>query len=499
MLRLPNSILIATLLATPVVAVAQDAPKYSVVFDAQKLEVATKLCLAQAHAQVTFAADSDQAMRFIHDAWRGDGRTLDSGEGEWTADDWQAGECLSYRGDLAAIAAEHDPEVGLRLGDDLVSAPQLWLLRPDVQRGADAEVRITLPAGWSISAPWHEIPSAKTAQKAKRPGVDAAGEKSVLFSIPNTPANWSAAVAIGHFEEERIELPGGVLRLTILHGADAEQRIKLHDWLAHISRAVLSAYGRLPLADVQVLMLPVSSFGLAHRAVAAFAARPVHFGQSIRGEGNALELLIDPTRPTAEFDTDWVAVHELSHLMHPYLDDRGSWLAEGLATYYQNILRARSGLLTPAQAWDRLRMGFADAASKPYSDTLEEAAVSMHRTHGFDRIYWSGAAYWLTVDRDLRRASGGKLSMELALSRFRDCCLPAHRGWRPQDFVAKLDALLGVQTFSQRYREFAGMRQFPDWKKLYADLGIRTDGEHLAFDSAAVDAAAREAITAPPP
>ena len=41
------------------------------------------------------------------------------------------------------------------------------------------------------------------------------------------------------------------------------------------------------------------------------------------------------------------------------------------------------------------------------------------------------------------------------------------------------------------------MRQFPDWKKLYADLGIRIDGEHLAFDADAVDAAAREAITAP--
>ena len=121
----------------------------------------------------------------------------------------------------------------------------------------------------------------------------------------------------------------------------------------------------------------------------------------------------------------------------------------------------------------------------------------MHRSHTFQRIYWSGAAYWLTVDRDLRRASGRKLSMELALSRFRDCCLPSYRPWRPQDFVAKLDDLLGVKTFSQRYREFAAMQEFPDWEKLYAELGIRTGGEHLAFVADAVDAAAREQITAP--
>jgi hypothetical protein len=43
------------------------------------------------------------------------------------------------------------------------------------------------------------------------------------------------------------------------------------------------------------------------------------------------------------------------------------------------------------------------------------------------------------------------------------------------------------------------MQQFPDWKKLYAELGIRIDGEHLAFDAGAIDAAAREVITAPRP
>lgn len=468
----------------PVAAMAQDGPTYTVVFDAQKQAVTVTLCLAQAHAQVIFAADSDAAMRFIQAPQRGDGRSLDAGAGQWHAHAWRAGECLTYRADLAAIAAQHDADIGLRLGADLVSAPQLWLLRADVQGDADADLHIELPAGWSISAPWHELDH---------------HARNIHFRIMDTPVNWSAAVAIGQFDEERIELPGGVLRLAILHGADAGQRIKLQAWLAHVSRAVLSAYGRLPLADVQVLMLPVNSLGFAQRAVTAVAARPVHFGQSIRGEGNALELLVDPRRPAAEFDADWIAVHELSHLMHPYLGDRGSWLAEGLATYYQNILRARAGLLTSVQAWERMRGGFADAAATPYHDTLEEAAVSMHRTHGFDRVYWSGAAYWLTVDRDLRRSSGGKLSMELALSRFRDCCLPAYRRWQPQDFVAKLDALLGVETFSRRYREFAAMRQFPDWKKLYVELGIRLDGDHTVFAADAIDAQTREAITAPRP
>jgi predicted metalloprotease with PDZ domain len=167
-----------------------------------------------------------------------------------------------------------------------------------------------------------------------------------------------------------------------------------------------------------------------------------------------------------------------------------------LATYYQNVLRARSGLLTPAQAWDRLAEGFQRGAKAQDDETLEGVASNMHRSHAFQRVYWAGAAYWLTVDRDLRRASSGAMNLETALSHFRDCCLPAYREWTPEEFVGRLDALAGSGVFSARYREFAGMRQFPDWKKVYDDLGIVTGGERLAFAPTAPDASIREAIMA---
>jgi hypothetical protein len=450
-----------------------EVPRYAVVFDAQKQSANVQLCVDGQHKQVQFAADSQWGMRFVADVRRDSGRILQTDDTGWSAADWQTGECLRYRADIGAIAAQRKQDVGWKLGDDLVAAPQLWLLRFDGGDDDGADISIEMPVGWAISGPWHEL------------GRDG---KSIRFHIPHTPPDWAAAVAFGQFTEERIPLPGGQLRLVVLHGIDATQREMLRAWLARVSRAVLSAYDRLPLADVQVLMIPVTS---RH-------GEAVVFGQSVRGQGNALHLLVDPSQPTAEFDKSWVAVHELSHLMHPYLGDRGSWVAEGLATYYQNVLRGRSGLLTPAQAWDRLREGFANNGSKQYSTTLEQGAATMHDTHDFQRIYWAGAAYWLTVDRDLRRASVGKLSLELALSRFRDCCLPAYSDWRPEEFVAKLDELLGVQTFSSRYREYAAMTRFPDWQEVYADLGIRLGADkHVQFDAAARDAKIRDAIMAP--
>jgi hypothetical protein len=236
---------------------------------------------------------------------------VDGDDNGWHAADWRAGECLSWRADLRAIAQEHKPDVGWQMGEDFIAAPQLWLLRPDVQAGADAELRIDMPEGWSISAPWREL------------GRDG---KSIRFCIPDTPPDWSAAVAFGRFTEERIALPGGALRLTVLHGADSTERAKLRAWLDRVSRAVLSAYGRLPLPEVQVLVIPVGQLGRSGHG--SNNPQAVHFGQSIRGQGNALELLVDPSRPGEEFADDWTAVHELSHLMHPYLGDRGTWLAE---------------------------------------------------------------------------------------------------------------------------------------------------------------------------
>ncbi len=477
---LRSRLLLTSLLVTGA-ATAADEPRYAVTLDGQTLLAKVELCLAEAHAHVRFAADSEWAMRFVGGVARSSGGAVeDDDDGAWAAADWKPGECLSYHVDVGAVAAAHNQDVGWRVGDDLVVAPQLLLLRAEAGEGADAELSLDLPADWSISAPWREHADAARTRKHAKSEADA--RKNIHFTIPYTPSDWSAAVAFGHFSEERIPLPGGVLRLTILDGADAEERAKLHDWLAHVSRAILSAYGRLPLPDVQVLMIPLSGHGKA-----------VMFGQSIRGQGNALELLVDPTQPVADFDKDWIAVHELSHLMHPYLGDRGSWLAEGLATYYQNVLRGRAGLLTPAQAWDRLREGFTDNAGKHYATSLSDAAATMHRTHDYRRVYWSGAAYWLTVDRDLRRDSDGKLELGLALSRFRDCCLPAHREWPPQEFVAKLDELAGVETFSRRYREFAALREFPEWEKVYEDLGVRT-GEHIEFDPDAPDAAVRDRI-----
>ncbi len=478
---LRSALLASMAMMRAAIASPPDVPKYFVAFDLQMTRADVKLCLDRAHALVEFAPDSPRAMLYLSGMRRSGAGEVDATSSPWRAGNWRAGECLAYTADIGAIADQHS-DSGTRYGNNIVTDPQHWLVRSSSQGAKGAEASIELPEGWSISTPWHEL-----AHDGKR----------IRFQIPDTPQDWSASLVLGHFEETRIELPGGVLRVATVINGDDKQRQKLVGWMHRVGQALLTAYGRLPLADVQVWLVSVDNWSMAGRFFAFLHPGAVLGGESARGQGNALQLDIDPSRPEQEFNEDWTAVHELSHLLHPYLGDRGSWLGEGLATYYQNVLRARGGLLTPEQAWQRLASGFQRSESGPYAEPLEQAAADMGHSHDFLRVYWAGAAYWLTVDMELRRLSGGKLTLDTALSRFGDCCLPAYHEWKPEDFVAKLDAVLGVKTFTRHYREFARAKRFPDWQGALARLGVSASEDSVMFDEGAPDARIRTAITAP--
>lgn len=421
------------------------------------------LCGAAAAASRRFVVDPGAGGN-LRDLRRRSGRALTAQQDAWLAPDWTADDCLDYRAELGRIADRRREDVGWRIGapggdSDLVTSPQQWLL--DTAHPGEATVRLDLPSGYAWSAPWRH---------------DGDGR----YRIPPSPRDWAANIAVGRFPQRELRLGDDVLHLALPGVRDAATADKLAQWLAAVGRAARSAYGRLPQAQVQVLALPVGRGGGA-----------VRFGQSSRGQGHGLLLLIDPTRPLAEFRDDWTAVHEFAHLFHPYLGDGGRWLGEGLATYWQEVLRARAGLLAPTQAWERLAAGFARGRAETRGDlSLAEASDRMLRDRAFQRVYWSGAAWWLQVDVALRRGSGGRVGVADALRRFRDCCLAEAREWSPQDFAARLDTLLGVEEFLPRYRAAAARAEFPDLRPTWAALGIRVaDDAPLRFeaDAAAAD------------
>lgn len=142
-------------------------------------------------------------------------------------------------------------------------------------------------------------------------------------------------------------------------------------------------------------------------------SEPVPWAHIMRGGGIAAEFYIDETRPISDFRSDWTATHELSHMLLPYVSSRDRWLSEGLASYYQNILRARDGRLTEEQAWQKLLSGFERGKRATRGGSLANATRSGRAATM--RIYWNGAAIMLMADTRLRELTGGQQSIDTAL------------------------------------------------------------------------------------
>ncbi len=301
---------------------------------------------------------------------------------------------------------------------------------------------------------------------------------ALLCLLAGTPA-WGADAPAPKLRIEGDVLRDGerVLRLQFDDGIDAARARQLRGWLAEVAAATLTAYGRLPLPEATVR---VSETTRPSRS-------PVPWGQTLRRGDTAVLLYVRRDASLEELRADWTAVHELSHLFHPYLGREGRWLSEGLASYYQNVLRARSGLLPEAEAWRRLDAGFARGRREGRGARLDALAGR----DGTMRIYWSGAAYWLEMDLELRKRGR---SLDTVLRQYAECCLRGTGEVAPAHFMAELDRLAGGDGFSRRFERYAALPAFPSLDAAYAALGLQVGGERLRFSDRADAVRLRRAI-----
>ena len=272
----------------------------------------------------------------------------------------------------------------------------------------------------------------------------------------------------------------GQLEISVNGIEDPAREAMLQQWAEEAAMTLLTASDRFPLPRIRAVVRETDSRDPS----------PVPWGQTLRRDGVSVLLYVRPDATLEQLRDDWTAVHEFSHLMHPYLGREGRWMAEGLASYYQNVLRARTALMPPEQAWRRLDAGFERGRRAPTG-----VALSSARGRGATmRIYWAGAAYWLEADLALRRDYG--TSLDAILDRYAHCCLRGTDSLAPQDFVAALDRVAGNDTFSVLYRRYAATRVFPSLADAYAQLGISRHGDGLAFARTVKTTQQRDAIMA---
>jgi hypothetical protein len=228
-------------------------------------------------------------------------------------------------------------------------------------------------------------------------------------------------------------------------------------------------------------------------------------------------LLLNADARDEELVGEWVAVHELLHLGMPLVAD--AWMAEGFVTYYTQILRGRLGVIPGVHpragespeiaqhraALEKLCAGFDRRVGLR---SLASASADMHHLGGYGRVYWGGAALALDLDLSIRRASGGRRSLD-------DLVIAMHpkafelRRWPAEELVAFMDEEV------ERWREAGELeseispselvarhlrsKSIPGEQRSLAGLAIELErGKARLLDAPAAERQLREQLFSPP-
>jgi len=349
-----------------------------------------------------------------------------------------------------------------------------WLWLPVNFNAQQDELDITfnVPIGINISAPWPIINQKKINNR-----------QITNFRYSNRPAYWDGKIALGKFNISNIQKGAATIKVAILNATQTFNASTLMHWVDKNLDALLLTYGEFPISNLQLLIIPVGK-----------DREPVPWGEAVHGGGDAIHLYIDQTRPLTVFMDDWVLIHELSHLLHPRFSN-ATWLSEGIASYYQNVLSARSGLINETEAWQKLHEGFQRGIKGTPSDkTLAQVSASMMRTRSFMRVYWSGAAISLLADYQLRKLSDNKQSLDSAMKNLSQCCLKMTKSWSRNEIIEKLDSITQTQVFSQLNNQYLHSTKFPQLDTVYSQLGLSIYENKIQINRQAKDAFIREAI-----
>jgi len=260
-------------------------------------------------------------------------------------------------------------------------------------------------------------------------------------------------------EADQLVVDDCTVTLTWRNDFTPDQQDKVREWLVAVMQTMRLLNGALPRKEIRIELQATRGYGA------------VPFARVLRQEPEGVLFYINPDSPLTSFVSDWTAYHELSHLFIPYPGQADIWFSEGLASYYQNVLQARAGLLTPDAAREKLRAGFERGRNDNGNAelTLRELSAVMREKRAFMRVYWSGALYFLQADLQLRKQATTDSrvnSLDDVLREFSECCLNAPGRWSGLDLAGEFDRISATDTFTALYSKYALSTSIPPYESL---------------------------------
>ena len=252
--------------------------------------------------------------------------------------------------------------------------------------------------------------------------------------------------------------------------------------LAHIqmaARAIVAYYGRFPVRRDRILIVPWPDRdgvggGTTWGDMAGFPAMTrIHIGQHAT---------------QADLNDDWMMTHELVHTAFPDLPDDQHWMEEGLAVYVEPLARVMTGELTAQKVWH-------DMMRDMHQGEPQAGDQGLDHTHSWGRTYWGGAMFCLVADVAIRQQTHNRKGLRDALRAIVEHGGTIDHKWDLPKALAIGDAATGTHVLSEQYAKWKDAPVKVDLEKLWAELGVRLDGDQIELVSSAPLASVRQAIT----
>ncbi len=372
---------------------------------------------------------------------------------------------VRYAIDLATLASScHRMDCERKIGDAVLGRASSFMLRPEPMGDARFHVRVRGPHADRFVTGLRRDPAGGFVFSASEFGE-------------------ASFTAFGSMRRGRVDVPGARIDVALLGApitmGDAATLAFIRDSAARVA----SLFGRFPV-DATLFVVPVPG------------ASDVVFGRVMSLAGGSVALLFGDATPAGAARDNWVVVHELLHLGCPSFVGEGHWLEEGLATYYEPILRARGGWMSEAELWTHF------VREMPRGLRQDGARPGLEDRDDIDSTYWGGALFAFLADVRTRAATHGARSLDDAmravLAREGDATHVA----RVADFLETGDEATGARELAAAYESWVVRGDNPDLDALWKTLGIgqvaeaRATGSLVTLSDAAPLAAVRRAIAA---
>jgi hypothetical protein len=412
-----------------------------------------------------FSPSEDESAAHTHSVRDGQGHALALEGGSYRFRTPLNDAEIHYQVDLDAVADDAQSfDVAERSGRTLITAVSTWLFAPaPLYTGVPVRLRVRTPEGVQFATGLRQSGKGYALEAHEIPVSTYAlfGD----FSSSTTRVDGSTAHGTGQSEIE----------LAIADGPLDLDRDVIRRWVADSARAVGRFWRGFPVPHTLLTLIPVPG------------KSSVVFGKVLPESAPGVVVLVGEHADRARLYDDWILVHELFHLGVPSFNGEGKWFDEGLATYFEPIIRARAGWRREEDVWAEFVRAMPLGLRAVNEKGLEQA-------EDFGEIYWGGAIVVLLADVEIRRTTAGKVGLEDGLRGVLDAGGQASEVWPLRRALALSDKSCGVSALEPLARAHAKRAEHVDLDALWRELGIERQHHGVSLRADAPLASVRHSI-----